>query len=157
MIIAKKGHRLGGALHSHRWTLGLAAEVLRRRKSRQGSSVGVAVSAAQRARGRLELKPLEQGLVLHVVRPSVQGNREELVGKSFDYVPILQIVLAIPIRRQPKGRDVVNAIDAHEGIVEDLGHFVAQRRDVAEATPEYTRGDPTGVIHDIEPLEIAIT
>src|SRR5712692_1123800 len=89
MKITKKGHRHGGALHLHRWTLGLAAEVLWRRKSCQRPRVWVAISAAQRARGGLELKPLEQGLVLHVVRPSVQGNREQLVGKSFDYVPVL--------------------------------------------------------------------
>src|ERR1700730_2469870 len=133
-----------------------ATRQFNRREGGQGSLVRIAVSAIDGRRRRLEFKPREEGFVLRVIGHAVHLYCIGSVGETFDDIAILQIVLAIAVRGQPPGGDVVLAIAGYERIIESFRDLVGESSDVDEGAAEQSGTDPRRIVHDITSLPVAI-
>jgi hypothetical protein len=119
---------------------------------RQRGDVWVAVRSVDRGGRRLELEPLQQRDILGMVREPVHGYWENRVLKTLDYVADFHAVLAIPVRRQPPRRNVMDAVTCHEWIIKDFRHFVAGAGHIQKSGTEKPRSDPTRIVQHITPL-----
>jgi len=79
-----------------------------------------------------------------------------IASEHLNHVTDLEVVLANTgteegIDIEPPGRLVID-----ERIVEDFGHFVAERGDVFEAEEEESVGDPARIVHHIAVLPVSV-
>src|SRR6185437_9510875 len=85
-----------------------------------------------------------------MVREAVRhGDGEGRVGQAFDYVAILEVILAIAVRREPPRSHVMYSVAGDEWIIERLREFVTGRSDVSERRSEDAGTDPARIVHHI--------
>lgn len=96
-------------------------------------------------------KPLQQCLILRMVRRAFMKDRVLGVGQALHHITVFKIILAVSVRREPSRSCLV-----HEWIVEGLAQLMTQRHHIRKTGARKPRCDPAGIIEQVPPLAAPI-
>src|SRR5437588_451689 len=91
-----------------------------------------------------------------MVSHPVHSDGIDAIRKPFNDIADFKIILAIAVRREPPGSDVVDPVAGNEWIVVGFGDLVTESGDVLESAAKDAGTDPAGIIHYVPLFQVAV-